>query len=85
MEREGWRKTGGNRNAGDAVGNELRRRCVVMTCGEGDDDNRRVHRYIPGEGFDDIMIDCPDDTGSHLALYGGRVSLGNGTTSVCCC
>jgi len=49
---------------------------VVMTCGEGDEDHRRVHRYIPSEGFDSTVIPCPDDTGSHLALYGGRVLLG---------
>jgi hypothetical protein len=49
---------------------------IVMTCGEGPDDNRRIHRYVPSDGFDSLVIDCPGDAGSHLAMYGGRILLG---------
>jgi hypothetical protein len=76
MERDGWRKTGEIESPGMAWGMSFGGGALVMTCGEGDDDVRRVRRYISGEGFDHLVIDCPDDTGSHLALYGGRVLLG---------
>lgn len=49
---------------------------IAMTCGEGGDDLRRIRRFTPGSGFLDGYVDCPDDTGSHLAIYGGRVLLG---------
>ena len=37
-----------------------------MTCGETDEDLRRIRSYVPGRGFEDGFIACPDDTGSHL-------------------
>lgn len=76
MDRDGWRKTGEIETPGMPWGMNYGGGAVVMTCGEGADDDRRVHRYIPGDGFDDIVIECPEDTGSHLTLYGGRVLLG---------
>ena len=76
MEREGWRKVDEIETPGMPWGMNYGGGAVVMTCGEAPDDNRRVRRYIPADGFDDVVIECPDDTGSHLALYGGRVLLG---------
>jgi len=76
MERNGWQKTGEIEPPGMPWGMNFGGGTIVMTCGEGPDDDRRVHRYVPAEGFDDSVIVCPDDTGSHLALYGGRVLLG---------
>jgi hypothetical protein len=76
IEREGWRKIGEIEPPGMPWGMSYGGGSLVMTCGEGDDDTRRVHRFVPGEGFDGLDIPCPDDTGSHLALYGGRVLLG---------
>lgn len=76
IEREGWKKTGEIEPPGMPWGMSYGGGAIVMTCGEGTDDSRRVHRYVPGEGFDALDIPCPDDTGSHLALYGGRVLLG---------
>jgi hypothetical protein len=53
---------------------------LVMTCGEStgqsDDDTRRIRRYVPGRGFDGGYLQVPDDTGSHLALFDGRILLG---------
>lgn len=49
---------------------------LLMTCGETDEDSRRIRRYIPGTGFADGFVACPDDTGSHLATYQDRVVLG---------
>ena len=66
MDRDGWRKTGEIETPGMPWGMNYGGGAVVMTCGEGADDDRRVHRYIPGDGFDDIVIECPEDTGSHL-------------------
>ncbi|HET9029225.1 MAG TPA: hypothetical protein VFN49_03540 [Candidatus Aquilonibacter sp.] len=48
---------------------------LVMTCGETDDDLRRIRRYAPSRGFIDGYLDCPDDTGSHLASFGGHILL----------
>jgi len=76
MERERWRKIDEVETPGMPWGMNYGGGAVVMTCGEAPDDNRRVRRYIPGDGFDDAVIECPDDAGSHLALYGGRVLLG---------
>jgi hypothetical protein len=76
IERESWKKTGEIEPPGMPWGMNYGGGAIVMTCGEGSDDTRRVHRYVPGEGFDALDIPCPDDTGSHLALYGGRVLLG---------
>lgn len=49
---------------------------IVMTCGESDDDNRRIRHYVPGSGFGSSFIACPDDTGSHLAVWHGYILLG---------
>jgi hypothetical protein len=76
IERDSWKKTGEIEPPGMPWGMNYGGGAIVMTCGEGSDDNRRVHRYVPGEGFDTLDMACPDDTGSHLALYGGRVLLG---------
>lgn len=76
IEREGWRKTGEIEPPGMPWGMNYGGGSIVMTCGEEPDDTRRIHRYIPGEGFDSLDLACPDDTGSHLALYGGRILLG---------
>jgi len=76
MDREAWLKVGEIETPGMPWGMNYGGGAVVMTCGEGSDDNRRVRRYVPGEGFDELVIACPEDTGSHLALYGGRVLLG---------
>ncbi|HUA08107.1 MAG TPA: hypothetical protein VMA98_02465 [Candidatus Acidoferrales bacterium] len=76
MERDGWRKTGEIEPPGMPWGMSFGGGAIVMTCGEGSDDDRFIRRYIPGDGFDDFVIACPDDAGSHLALYGGRVLLG---------
>ena len=43
-----------------------------FTLGEGADDDRYLHRYVPGKGFaDEPRIPCPDFTGSYLS-YDGR-------------
>ena len=76
MQREGWNKIGEIETPGMPWGMSFGGGAVLMTCGRGEDDNRFVHRFIPGEGFDTRVIPCPDDAGSHLALYGGRVLLG---------
>jgi len=76
MAREGWGKVGEIDPPGMPWGMNFGGGALLMTCGEGDDDHRFVHRYNPGEGFDEPAIAAPDDTGSHLALYGGRVLLG---------
>lgn len=53
------------------TGDELR---IVL--GEPPDDDRFIHRYIPGHGFhDDGRIACPDNTGSQLAFDGDRLYL----------
>jgi hypothetical protein len=76
MERDTWKKVDEIEPPGMPWGMSFGGGALVMTCGEGDNDNRRVHRYVPFEGFDKHPIACPEDTGSHLALYGGRVLLG---------
>jgi hypothetical protein len=50
------------------VGDELR-----VLCGETDDDNRIIRRYIPGHGFKSEGLPCPEDTGSQLAFDGDRL------------
>jgi hypothetical protein len=76
MEREGWRKAGEIEPPGMPWGMTYGGGAIVMTCGEGDGDDRFIRRYVPGEGFDGSALACPEDTGSHLALYAGRVLLG---------
>jgi hypothetical protein len=76
IDRDAWKKTGEIEPPGMPWGMTFGGGALVMTCGEGNDDNRRIHRYVPHEGFDKHIVACPEDTGSHLALYGGRVLLG---------
>ncbi len=52
------------------VGNELR-----VICGEGDDDDRYIRRFIPGHGFKSEKAACPDYTGSQLSFDGSRLYL----------
>ncbi|MDP9018037.1 MAG: hypothetical protein M3N19_06940, partial [Candidatus Eremiobacteraeota bacterium] len=51
-----------------AVGDELR-----VLCGEGDDDNRNIRRFVPGHGFKSEAIPCPNDTGSQLGYDGAHL------------
>jgi hypothetical protein len=54
-----------------ALGNEL---CVVVSI--GDDDDRYLFRFVPGQGFDEASkTPCPDFTGSHLASDGATLYL----------
>lgn len=48
------------------VGDELR---VVIGHGENDHD-RYIYRFVPGHGFKNERIACPDLTGAHLAFDG---------------
>lgn len=51
------------------VGDELR-----VICGQGEEDNRIIRRFVPGHGFKDRdAIKCPDDTGSQLSYDGVRL------------
>ena len=55
-----------------ALGDELR---VVVSIGEEDD--RYLYRFVPGQGFDpESKTACPDFTGSHLASDGTTLYLG---------
>jgi outer membrane protein assembly factor BamB len=55
-----------------ALGAELR---VVVSIGEEDD--RYLYRFVPGQGFDpESKTACPDFTGSHLASDGTTLYLG---------
>jgi hypothetical protein len=48
------------------VGDELR-----VICGEGEDDDRIIRRFVPGHGFKTHdALACPDDTGSQLSYDG---------------
>jgi hypothetical protein len=54
-----------------AVGDELR-----IVCSEnGEDDNRFIRRFVPGHGFKNEKIACPEDTGSFLAFDGVHLWL----------
>lgn len=46
---------------------------LFVLCGEGDDDNRIIRKYVPGRHFADWQLPCPDDTGSHLSYDGDRL------------
>jgi len=52
-----------------AVGDELR-----IICSE-EDDSRFIRRFVPGHGFKNEAIRCPDDTGSFLAFDGEHLWL----------
>lgn len=75
IDRAAWKKTGEIEPPGMPWGMAFGNGALVMTCGEGPDDNRNIHRYVPGVGFDKSVIPCPDDTGSHLTTTGGCVLL----------
>lgn len=45
-----------------------------FTIGEGVDDDRFLHRFVPGTGFVD-RIACPDFTGSYLSYDGSHLHL----------
>jgi hypothetical protein len=48
------------------VGDELR-----VICGEGEEDDRIIRRFVPGHGFKTQgAIECPDLTGSQLSFDG---------------
>ncbi len=53
------------------VGDEVR---VVIGMGEKDHD-RYVYRFIPGHGFKNDPIPCPDLTGAHVAFDGDTLFL----------
>lgn len=53
------------------VGDELR---VVVGHGEKDND-RYIYRFIPGHGFKNDRIECPDLTGAHVAFDGDTLFL----------
>jgi hypothetical protein len=51
------------------VGDELR-----VICGEGEDDDRWIRRFVPGHGAKTHdAIACPDFTGSQLSFDGARL------------
>lgn len=53
------------------VGDELR-----VVCGETDEDNRIIRRFVPGHGFKTRdALPCPDDSGSQLGYDGDRLYL----------
>lgn len=54
-----------------AMGDELR-----FTIGEGAEDDRYIHRFIPSRGFvPNEQIACPDFTGSYLSSDGNDLYL----------
>ena len=53
------------------VGDELR---VVVGYGD-DDDDRYIHRFVPGYGFKSGRMQCPDLSGVHLAFDGVTLFL----------
>lgn len=50
------------------MGDELR---VLLS--EGPEDHRVIRKYIPGHGFKEGAVPCPDDTGSQLGYDGDRL------------
>jgi len=46
-----------------------------FTLGEGDDDDRYLRRYVPGQGFAEPGIACPEFTGSYLSYDGENLYL----------
>lgn len=54
---------------GVVVGDEL-----YFVCSEGDDD-RFIRRYVPGHGFKEKRVPCPENTGSFLAFDGNSLWL----------
>jgi hypothetical protein len=73
IDRASWKKIGELKPPGMPWGMTFGGGQLVMTCGEGEGDNRFVRAFMGGafsSGFP-----CPDDTGSHLAVYDGHVLL----------
>ncbi len=56
------------------IGDELR-----MVLGHGDEDDRYIHRFIPGHGFKSEKFACPEFTGAHLAFDGDTLFLSQAT------
>lgn len=75
VDRASWKKIGEIQPPGMPWGMAFGNGAVYMTCGEGPDDNRNIHAFVPGKGFDPNVVPCPDDTGSHLTIHDGRVLL----------
>jgi hypothetical protein len=46
-----------------------------FTLGEGDEDDRYLWRYVPGKGFSETGIACPEFTGSYLSYDGEHLYL----------
>jgi hypothetical protein len=46
-----------------------------FTLGEGAEDDRYLRRFVPGKGFDEERIPCPEFTGSYLSYDGGHLYL----------
>jgi hypothetical protein len=46
-----------------------------FTLGEGADDDRYMRRYVPGQGFAEPGIPCPEFTGSYLSFDGDHLYL----------
>ena len=76
IDRATWKKTGEIETPGMPWGMTYGDGAIVMTCGESAEDNRRIRRFVPGGDFDAKHLECPGDTGSHLAMYNGRILLG---------
>ena len=74
MDRTSWKKVGVLKPPGMPWGMTFGGGLLVMTCGEGDEDHRRL-RVFTDRAFSHTLVPCPDDTGSHLAIYDGRVLL----------
>ncbi|MDE2483247.1 MAG: hypothetical protein KGN02_13800 [bacterium] len=52
------------------LGDELR-----MVLGHGEEDDRYIHRFIPGHGFKSDKVACPEFTGAHVAFDGDTLFL----------
>jgi hypothetical protein len=76
IDRDSWKRTGELDSPGMPWGMTFGDGALVMTCGETSEDTRRIRRYTKAAGFDASFVACPDDTGSHLAIYESRVLLG---------
>ncbi|HXW76717.1 MAG TPA: hypothetical protein VEJ20_04830 [Candidatus Eremiobacteraceae bacterium] len=75
VKRAGWRKTGELAPPGMAWGMTYAHGDVVMTCGEGADDDRWLRHYHGGQ-LVGKALQCPDFTGSHLSAIDGKLLLG---------
>lgn len=72
-----WTKTGEIQPPGMAWGLTYGDGVLIMTCGETAEDNRRIRTYDPQSGsWREGYVACPEDTGSHLAVYHGQTLLG---------